>query len=102
MFTCASQHLIHSELATVLQWIRPDGYSKDMTAVTRAILDQIRLLGYSVKVSQVDGRVEIRAAKGSGPDELFVARHEIGGGDEETYVIACRIAEMVGIDLSGG
>lgn len=66
---------------------------------TKAILKTIEKLGYAVMIRRTGEAVELVAVNES---ERHVARCDDGDGDEETYRAACRLAELVGIDLEDG
>ncbi len=71
---------------------------------TRAILGHIRSLGYAVSVHRVNGVVEMHAVllADPSPDNMHIARCLDGDGPEESYVTACALAEMVGVELDDG
>jgi hypothetical protein len=73
-----------------------------MTATTSAILHQIMLLGYAVRLKALDGAVEIKAIKSDGSGADHIARCGDGTGDAEVYRAACLLAEAVGIELEDG
>ena len=66
------------------------------SGVADAVLRQIRDLGYAVSVHHMGEYVELHAVHLSGDKVPHVARCE-GGGDDETYLAACALAEMVGL-----
>ena len=69
---------------------------------TDAILNQIRRLGYIVKIFRVNGTVEMHAVPLKGDGEPQVARCNDGEDDESAYRAACLLAEAVGVELEDG
>ena len=46
--------------------------------------------------------IELHAVKAPEGEPVHNARNADGNGEEEIYAAACRLAEMVGIDLEDG
>jgi hypothetical protein len=73
---------------------------EDFEAAAAAICRAIEISGYAVSVHHMRRYVELHAVHLSGDQIPHVARAE-GDGDQETYLAAHALAEMVGITLSG-
>lgn len=82
--------------------MRRDWYGSAVDGATHAILRQVESLGHAVSVHRVNGMIEMHAVMLADPDRQFVARSADGDGDRDTYLAACALAEMVGIDLEDG
>jgi hypothetical protein len=67
-----------------------------------AIIKQIESLGYAVSVQMMDEYIEMHAVRLTNPDEQHIARNADGVGENEMYLTACVLAEMVGIELEDG
>lgn len=64
-----------------------------------AIIRHVESLGFAVTLRRSDRGVEIEAVS---PTRRHIARNLDGDGEEDEYRAACRLAEMVGIDLEDG
>lgn len=73
------------------------GYDPGMDGTTKAILWQVGTLGYTIETRTTDNAAELIATSKS-TGERFIARDDTG----DTYRAACRLAELVGIDLRDG
>lgn len=65
-----------------------------------SIFRMVEGLGYAVSVFHMDQYVGLHAVHLSGDHIPHVARCE-GEGEEELYLAACALAEMVGVRLEG-
>ena len=71
----------------------------DLAGVAAAILRQIDTAGYATSVHHMRRYVELHAIHLSGDGVPHVARAE-GDGEQELYLAARALAEMVGVSVS--